>query len=86
MGNGMIGWVSRAMESHTRSIAKAITYRLLGSMSTAGIFYALTGSLKLSFGAGAIDVFVKIAAYFVHERIWAHIPFGRETKAPEYEI
>lgn len=82
----MIGWVSRAMESHTRSIAKAVSYRLLGSLSTAGIFYAFTGSAKLSFGAGAVDVLVKIAAYFLHERIWAHIPFGREQKAPEYEI
>jgi len=82
----MIGWVAKPMESHSRSIAKAVSYRLLGSVSTAGIFYVLTGSAKLSFGAGAIDVFVKLAAYFVHERIWAHIPFGRAQKAPEYEI
>jgi uncharacterized membrane protein len=82
----MMAWVSRGLESHTRSIAKSVSYRLLGSLSTAGIFYALTGSPKLSFGAGAIDVVVKLAAYFVHERIWAHIPFGREQKSPEYEI
>jgi uncharacterized membrane protein len=28
---------------------------------------------------------LKIAAYFVHERIWDRIQFGR-TKPPEYEI
>jgi len=74
------------MESPTRSIAKAASYRVLGSISTAGITYVLTGSPKLSIGAGVLDIFVKIAAYFIHERIWAHIPFGREAKAPEYEI
>jgi len=76
------------MESNSRSMAKAVSYRLLGSCSTAAIFLILTGSWKLSLGAGAIDVVVKIAAYFVHERIWNLIPFGRErgTPAPEYEI
>jgi uncharacterized membrane protein len=30
---------------------------------------------------------LKIGAYFVHERIWNHINFGRTSvKAPEYEI
>ncbi len=76
------------MESNSRSIAKAISYRVLGSVSTAGIFFVMTRSAKLSLGAGAIDVVVKMVAYFVHERIWNFIPFGRERKkpAPEYEI
>ena len=76
------------MESNSRSIAKAASYRLLGSMATAAICLVLTGSVKLSLGAGALDVVVKIAAYFVHERIWNLIPYGRErrTPAPEYEI
>jgi len=76
------------MESNSRSVAKAVTYRVLGSCSTAAIFLVLTGSVKLSLGAGALDVVVKMAAYFVHERIWNLIPYGRERRvpAPEYEI
>jgi uncharacterized membrane protein len=73
------------MESHTRSLAKAISYRILGSLCTAGIFLVLTGQLSLSLGAGALDMVVKLALYFVHERIWNHIPFGR-VRPPEYEI
>jgi uncharacterized membrane protein len=73
------------METHVRSIAKAVSYRLLGSAVTALIFYVLTGKGGLSVGAGALDVILKIGAYFVHERIWAHIQFGR-AKPPEYEI
>ena len=74
------------MDSNARSIVKAVSYRLLGSTTTGLIFYVLTRKGGLSLGAGALDMVLKIAAYFVHERIWNHIEFGRSSKAPEYEI
>ena len=75
------------MDSNARSIAKAVSYRVLGSASTALIVYAGTRNLTFSAGAGAADAIVKIGLYFIHERIWNHISFGREpAKAPEYEI
>ena len=74
------------MESHTRSIAKAVSYRVLGSATTGIIFFVLTGKVSLSVGAGLLDIVLKIGVYFLHERAWNHINFGREEKAPEYEI
>ena len=74
------------VESHYRSIVKAVSYRILGSSTTALIFYVLTGKGSLSVGAGVLDMVLKIGVYFIHERIWNHINFGRSTKAPEYEI
>jgi adenylylsulfate kinase len=73
------------METNSRSIAKAVSYRLLGSACTGLIFFVLTGKMTLSIGAGFLDMIVKVAAYFVHERIWNHIDYGR-SKPPEYEI
>lgn len=73
------------MDTPSRSIAKAVSYRLLGSMATAMIFYVLNGDAKLSAGAGALDLVTKLGLYFVHERVWNHISFGRQ-KPPEYEI
>ncbi len=73
------------MDTHARSLAKAISYRLLASAITALIFLALTGRLALSLGAGALDIVFKLALYFVHERVWARIPYGR-PKSPEFEI
>lgn len=73
------------MESTSRSIAKAVSYRLLGSATTGLILYVLTNRGTLSLIGGAMDVVIKIGAYFVHERIWNHINFGR-GKPPEYEI
>ena len=73
------------MDSHARSLAKAFSYRVLGSLSTAGLVYFFTGSVKASVGAGAADSVVKIVFYFAHERLWNYIPYGR-PKSPEYEI
>jgi adenylylsulfate kinase len=76
-----------AMESNARSIAKAVSYRVLGSASTALIVYAGTRSFTFSAGAGAADAIIKIGLYFVHERLWNYISYGRsQEKSPEYEI
>ena len=75
----------KPMESHSRSLAKAISYRLLGSTCTGLMFFALTGQTTLSVGAGALDILLKLALYFLHERLWNHISYGR-GKPPEYEI
>jgi uncharacterized membrane protein len=75
------------MESRIRSIVKAVSYRLLGSAVTGLIMFVLTNKTGLSIMGSAMDMVLKIGAYFVHERIWNHISFGREPeKSPEYEI
>jgi uncharacterized membrane protein len=73
------------MDSQARSIAKAFSYRILGSASTGLIVYGFTGRGSLSVGASLADIFIKIGVYFVHERIWDRISFGR-GRATGYEI
>jgi uncharacterized membrane protein len=73
------------METNARSIAKAISYRLLGSLSTAAIVFIFSGNLTVSLGVGALDVVAKLALYYLHERLWNYISFGRQ-RPPEYEI
>ena len=73
------------MESNARSLAKAVSYRVLGSMGTTLVVFFFSGNMTLSVGVGALDMLLKIGLYFVHERIWNYIPYGR-PKRPEYEI
>jgi uncharacterized membrane protein len=73
------------MDSQARSLAKAVSYRVLGSAVTALIVLLFSGSLKISLGVGALDMLSKIALYFLHERLWNYSPYGR-PKPPEYEI
>ena len=73
------------MESHRRSIAKAISYRLFGSLTTFIIAWYMTGQFSTGLNIGLIDGVAKLFAYFAHERVWARVKYG-VPKPPEYEI
>jgi uncharacterized membrane protein len=65
-----------ARESQFRSILKAITYRITGTITTAGITYWVTGEMMVALAVGGVEPFVKIIVYYVHERLWQHVPIG----------
>ncbi|MHC4431290.1 MAG: DUF2061 domain-containing protein [Planctomycetota bacterium] len=73
------------MESHFRSIAKAITWRAGGTVVTFAVAWVLTGSLELAAQIGVLDTAVKIGAFYAHERMWNRLSFGKQ-KPPEYQI
>jgi uncharacterized membrane protein len=51
------------------------------------VSYIITGSLEAAFSIGLVEVVTKMGLYYVHERIWLKLPFGREVvKPPDYEI
>jgi uncharacterized membrane protein len=62
--------------SRARSIAKAISWRLLGSIDTFVVAYILTGRASLGAAISAVEVLTKLGLYYVHERGWAHIRWG----------
>ena len=70
-----------AFSSPTRSIAKAVSWRVLGSIDTAILGYIFTGSWKIAGSIASTEVITKIALYYFHERGWAHVRFG--MKRPE---
>lgn len=68
-----IMWVS-----HARSLAKAISWRFFGNLISFIIIYGLTHNGKLALAASAIELVVKIALYYYHERVWNKVKWGRE--------
>ncbi len=64
-------------ESHARSIVKAISWRTLGTVDTFVISWFLTGRLTLAGSIAGLEFATKIAWYYLHERIWAMIQWGR---------
>ena len=60
-----------------RSMAKAITWRTIGTLDTIIISYFLTGEIKTAVSIGSIEVFTKMILYFFHERIWNIIKWGK---------
>lgn len=73
------------METKTRSLLKSVSYRVFASIVTAVIVYFATDKLLLAVGLGVLDSTVKILVFFLHERLWMAIPFGR-IKHPLEEI
>lgn len=63
----------------SRSIVKTITWRIIGSLDTMLISYLVTGSLKMGVAIGSIEVITKMVLYFLHERAWQHIKFGKRN-------
>ncbi len=59
-----------------RHLAKAITWRIVASLTTFTIGWIVTGSLNFGMTIGAADVVIKIVLYYLHERAWYHSRFG----------
>jgi uncharacterized membrane protein len=60
-----------------KSIVKSITWRIVGTIDTMIISYILTGSKGTALSIGSIEVFTKMFLYFLHERIWTSVRWGR---------
>lgn len=66
-------------ERHRRTGAKSISYRILSISVDSLVAYFFTRDAALS---ATIVIFVNgysTALYYLHERIWAHIEWGRKT-------
>jgi len=68
------------MEKPIRSLIKAISWRIVATLTTILLVFAFTGNLVLSSGVGIIEFSLKPLIYYVHERIWNMSNFGRERK------
>jgi uncharacterized membrane protein len=67
-------------DSRLRSLLKAITYRITGTITTAAIVFAVTGELAIAMAVGLVEPIAKIIIYYVHERLWELVPHGTVRK------
>ena len=66
----------RRRSQHKRSIAKAITWRITGSLDTFVIAWVITGSAHKGAAIGGTEIITKTILYYLHERGWNRISFG----------
>ena len=66
----------RGREGHGRSFAKAVSWRTVGTIDTFIISFFVTGKVSLAGAIAAVEVVTKIAIYYLHERVWAVVPWG----------
>ncbi|MBD3259844.1 DUF2061 domain-containing protein [Candidatus Woesearchaeota archaeon] len=64
-------------ETRARSIVKGISWRTVATLTTMFLVLIFTGKIYLAAGIGAFEVVSKLLIYYVHERAWNKITWGR---------
>ena len=67
-------------ESHLRSLLKGLTWRVIATSTIIAIAYFKTGDVTLALEIGAIEFFIKLLLYYLHERAWQMAPRGMIRK------
>jgi len=67
---------ARSRERSWRSLAKAASWRSVGTIDTLVLAYIFTGSAAISFAIGSMEVATKTVLYYLHERTWARVRAG----------
>ena len=60
-----------------RSFAKALSYRIWGTLSSVAVAYVITKNASLSVTIAFWETVVKVFIYYAHERGWNKIKWGR---------
>ena len=68
--------IQQLRDSHLRSVIKAMSWRLIGTIDTMLISYFWTKNSGRALAIGGSEVLTKVGLYYVHERVWARIPLG----------
>ena len=67
----------KSEEKIKRSLAKTISWRIIGTLDTVLISWLITGTMALALSIGAIELVSKMILYFFHERVWNTIKWGK---------
>jgi uncharacterized membrane protein len=73
-------------DKHYRSLAKAVSWRITGTVDTVLISYLITGKIRWALSIGFVELFTKVALYYFHERLWNKISFGRKPLPGDFQI
>ena len=60
-----------------RSLAKAVSWRITGSLDTIMLAWLFTNEIGVAVSIGMTEVVTKIVLYYFHERIWNRISLGK---------
>ena len=64
-------------DTAVRSLAKAVTWRITGTVDTFLISWLITGEILLASGIAFTEIMTKICLFWAHERVWNRIGWGR---------
>lgn len=66
-------------DSNRRSLLKTLSWRVVAFTVTVLAVWVATGEFALAAGVGIVDSILKTGAYYLHERTWNRLSFGRHA-------
>ena len=67
------------MDRHRRTLIKTVTWRLSAFLVTWIVVYLFRHDVRESTWISLIANGLKTALYYLHERVWNKVPFGRNV-------
>lgn len=64
-------------EKVKRSLAKTISWRVIGTLDTLILSWIIIGEVKTAAAIASVEFVSKMILYFFHERAWNNIKWGR---------
>tara|TARA_B100000214_G_C23963028_1_gene626258 strand:+ start:1907 stop:2122 length:216 start_codon:yes stop_codon:yes gene_type:complete len=64
------------MVQKKRHLAKAITWRIVGTLDTMLLGWFISGDFKVGASIGLLELLTKMVLYYIHERAWYQSDFG----------
>lgn len=64
-------------DARWRSIAKAVTWRFVGSLDTLILSWVFTGNIVVAGTIASVETITKTVLYYLHERAWGLVSQGR---------
>jgi uncharacterized membrane protein len=65
------------VDTPLRSLAKAVSWRVTGTVDTFIISWLITGQLLLASGIALTEILTKVFLFWAHERVWNRINWQR---------
>jgi uncharacterized membrane protein len=67
---------SNSQEKPLRSLLKALSWRVTGSLDTILLSWLFTQNVNTALAIGLTEVLTKTVLYYWHERIWSRVRIG----------
>ncbi len=64
-------------EKVKRSLAKTISWRVIGTLDTLVLSWIIVGEVKTAAAIASVEFVSKMILYFFHERAWNKIKWGK---------
>lgn len=65
-------------DKSSRSLAKAISWRITGTIDTFLISWLITGKPALASSIAVTEILTKVCLFWFHERAWNKIKWGKD--------